>query len=157
MPCSDGTSWELKTTTTSTSYHCSSSNIHPGVNRYIVKAINSSGSIISLPATRASVSLSTPSSFTVQKLSGGYLKFTWSAVSKATGYHIMMSDTPSGSYSGEYAMFEQVDDGTTTTKTVYYPGTPGTTMYFKIRAYYYCADDAIYILSNLSTYKSVTF
>ena len=157
VPCSDGTSWELKTTTTSTSYHCSSSNIHPGVNRYIVKAINSSGSIISLPATSASVSLSTPSSFTVQKLSGGYLKFTWSAVSKATGYHIMMSDTPSGSYSGEYAMFEQVDDGTTTTKTVYYPGTPGTTMYFKIRAYYYCADDAIYILSNLSTYKSVTF
>ena len=158
VPCSDGTAWELKTTTTSTSYHCSSSNIHPGVNRYIVKAINSSGSIIT-PATSSSVSLSTPSSFSVQKLSGGYLKFTWSAVSKATGYHIMMSDTPSGSYNGEYAMLSDgwIDDGTTTTKTIYYPGTPGTTMYFKIRAFYYCEDDAIYILSNLSTYKSVTF
>ena len=153
-PCNGGT-YELMTTTTSTSYHVSSSNVHPGINRYIVKAINSSGSVSNYAAS-SSVSLSAPSSFTVQKLSGGYLKFTWSAVSKATGYQIFVSDSPSPN-SGYMIMSNGwINDGSTTTATIYYPETSGTTRYFKMKAFYDCGD--YWELSNLtSTYESITF
>ena len=152
VPCSEGSSWELKTTTTSHSYYCSSSNVHPGINRYAVKAINSSGNAVNY-ATSSSVSLATPSSFSVQKLSGDYLKFTWSAVPKATGYQIFYSSTATGTY----YILDQINDATTTTFTRYYPASSGTTMYFKIRAIYYCEDDAVFIDSNYSSYQVVHF
>lgn len=143
------------TTTTSTSYHVSSSNVHPGINRYAVKAINSSGSVSNY-ASSSSVSLSAPTTLSVQKLSGGYLKFTWSSVSKATGYQIFMSDSPSPN-SGYMIMSNGwITGGSTTTVTIYYPESSGTTKYFKIKAFYDCGD--YWELSNLSSsYAHVTF
>jgi hypothetical protein len=92
----------------------------------------------------------------VQKLSGGYLKFTWSAVSKATGYQIFISDHPSPNSGYTIMSNGWVTGGNTTTTTIYYPGTSGTTRYFKMKAYYDCGD--YWELSNLtSTYKSITF
>ena len=153
-PC-NGNTFELMTTTTSTSYSVSSSIVHPGINYYIVKAINSSGNSQNY-ASSSSVSLSAPSTFSVQKLSGGYLKFTWSAVSKATGYQIFISDHPSPNSGYTIMTNGWVTGGSTTTTTIYYPGTSGSTMYFKMKAFYDCGD--YWELSNLtSTYKSITF
>ena len=150
-PCSS--TWELKTTTTSHTYNCSSSNIHPGYNKYIVKAINSQGTAQSMMAISTLVSLAKPSSFSVQKLSGGYIKFTWSAVAKATGYQIFDAT----SASGPYYILDQVTDGSTTTLTRYYPMSSGTTRYFKIKAYFDCDGVGGPIYSDLTTYKSLTF
>ena len=153
-PC-NGNAFELMTTTTSTSYSVSSSNVHPGVNQYIVEAINSTGNSQTY-ASSSSVSLSAPSTFSVQKLSGGYLKFTWSAVSKATGYQIFISDHPSPNSGYTIMSNGWINGGSTTTTTIYYPGTSGTTMYFKMKAFYDCG--GYWELSNLtSTYKSITF
>ena len=150
-PCNGGT-YELMTTTTSHSYHVSSSDVHPGINRYAVRAINSGGAATNYGVS-SSVSLSKPSSFSVQKLSGGYIKFTWSAVAKATGYQIFMAS----SASGPYYIFDQVSDGSATTLTSYYPASSGTTKYFKIKAYFDCDGVGGPIYSDLTSYKSLTF
>ena len=150
-PCNGGT-YVLIATTTSTSYHVSSSNVHPGINRYAVQAINSSGQVSNY-ASSQSVSLSYPSSFSVQKLSGGYLKFTWSAVTKATGYQVFVSTTASGTYT----ICDQVSDGTTTTSTIYYPESSGNNRYFKIRAYFDCDGVGGPIYSNFTSYQVVHF
>ncbi len=150
-PCSS--TWELKTTTTSHTYNCSSSNIHPGYNKYIVKAINSQGSAQSTMAISTLVSLAKPSSFSVQKLSGGYIKFTWTAVPKATGYQIFEHY----SATGNYTILDQVSDGSTTTLTLYYPASSGSTQYFKIRAYFDCDGVGGPIYSDLTSYQVVHF
>lgn len=146
-PCSGD--WELKTTTTSRSYSCPSSSVHPGINRYVVEAINSQGSAQGT-GTSSEVSLSTPTSFSARK-SGDYVVFSWNAVSKATGYQIFESSSASGTY----VLCDQVNSGSTTSLTKYYPASSGTTRYFKIKAVYSCGYIIVY--SNLSSYKSVTF
>ena len=145
-PCS-GT-WELKTTTTSHSYTCPSSSVHPGINRYTVTAINSNGSDGGTGVS-SSVSLAKPSSFSVQKLSGGNIKFTWSVVTKATGYQIYVL-TPEMS---DYALHSQVNDGNTSTLTEYYPAPSGTR--FKIRAFYDCGYVGGPIYSNFTSYQVI--
>lgn len=147
-PCT-GT-WDLKTTTTSRSYTSPAANVHPGINRYAVKAINSAGSAQNYGYSNE-VSLSYPSSFSAQKQGSDNIRFSWSRVTKATGYQIFMSSTANGTY----VLLDQVDDGETTTKTVYYPGSSGTTYYFKMKAVYSCGTSPIY--SNFTTYRSVTF
>lgn len=147
-PCSEN--WELKTTTTSRSYSCPSSAVHPGINRYEVKAINSAGHATNYGYS-SEVSLSKPSSFSAQKQDSDHIRFTWSSVAKASGYQIFQCSTASGTY----VLFDQINNPTTTTLTSYFPGTSGTTYYFKIRAIYTCGTSPIY--SDLTTYKSVRF
>ena len=145
---------EFKKTTTSTSYSPSSSDIHPGMNCYAVKAINNMGYVIG-QALSQEAPLAKPSSFTAQK-SGAYLKFTWSKVAWATGYQIFVSSSASGSYS----IFTQVDDGSQTSLTIDlikdYPISSGTTLYYKIRAIHQSKLISFYY-SDQTTYKSVKF
>lgn len=142
--------WELKKTTTSKSYSSPSSDIHPGINRYTVKAINSSGSAY-MVAYSQEVPLAKPSSFTAQK-SGSNVIFTWSKVTWATGYQIFIC---SSAY-GNYTIFTQVADGGQTTLTYYYPVSSGTTCYFKIRAIHE-SSLVLFEYSDMTTYKSVKF
>ena len=146
--------FEFKKTTTSTSYSPSSSDIHPGMNMYAIKAINNSGADIGY-AYSQEAPLAKPSSFTAQK-SGSYLKFTWSKVAWATGYQIFESSSASGSYS----IFTQVDDGSQTSLTIDlikdYPISSGTTRYYKIRAIHQSKLVSFYY-SDQTTYKSVKF
>lgn len=141
--------YDLKTTTTSTSYR--DTDVHPGYNRYAVEAINNYGSDLGLGYS-SEITLSKPSSFTAQKYQNTYIRCTWSKVSQATGYQISLSTTASGTY-----VWEQIDEVNTTTKDIYYPASSGTTVYLRVRAYY----DAPYIgstvYSDYTTYKSVTF
>jgi fibronectin type 3 domain-containing protein len=141
---------ELLTTTSSTSYK--DNNVHPGINRYAVNAINNNGTAANY-ANSSSIPLSKPSSFTAQKSGSDYVKFTWSKVSKAEGYQIFQSSSANGTY----YILDEIDDVNTTTLTRYFPGESGHTYYFKIRAYYRAsyAGDPIY--SDFTTYKSVTF
>ena len=145
---------EFKKTTTSTSYSPSSSDIHPGMNCYAVKAINNMGYVIG-QALSQEAPLAKPSSFTAQK-SGAYLKFTWSKVAWATGYQIFVSSSASGSYS----IFTQVDDGSQTSLTIDlikdYPISSGATLYYKIRAIHQSKLISFYY-SDQTTYKSVKF
>lgn len=141
-------SYDLMTTTTSTSYNCPSSEVNPGMNLFAVKAINSEGSAVNT-GTSSSVSLSKPSSFSVSK-SGNYLNFSWSRVDRASGYQIFMST----SASGNYTIFKQVDGGDETSTSVYYPASSGT-YYFKIRSIWECGNN--YEVSDLTSYKSVTY
>lgn len=147
-PC--GENWDLLTTTTSRSYSVSSSNVHPGINKYIVKAINSEGSASSAMAVSSSIPLAKPSSFSASK-SGDYVSFSWSRVDKATGYQIFSSTSSSGTY----YIFDEVTSGSTTTHSSYYPASSGTTVYFKIKAKYSC--DYVTEYSDLTTYTSVRF
>ncbi len=147
-PCSE--EWDLMTTTTSRSYSCPSSAVHPGINRYTVKAINSQGSAYNT-ATSQSVPLAKPSSFSVQKLGNDGIKFTWASVAKATGYQIFMSSTANGTYT----IYQDLNNYTGTEQICSFPGTSGTTYYFKIKAVFYCGYINEY--SDLTTYKSVTF
>lgn len=141
--------FELMTTTKSTSW--SDYNPHPGINRYGIIAVNDAGkSSVGLGASNE-VPLSRPSSFNATK-SGSDVKFTWSKVSGATGYQIFESSSASGSY----FILDQIDDGSTTTHTRYYPA-QGTTKYFKIRAVYSAQYGGSPIYSDFSSYKSVTF
>ncbi len=148
-PCAN--TWTLKTTTTSRTYYVSSSDIHPGINRYAVKAINSAGSDANY-AYSSSVSLAAPTSFTAQK-SGSNVTFTWSKVAKATGYQIYESSSASGTYT----ILDRIDNVNTTTLTRYYPASSGTTRYFKIEAFFDCDGVGGPIYSSKTTYKSVTF
>ena len=142
-------SYDLKKTTTSTSYSPSSSDIHPGKNMYAVKAINNSGSDTGT-AYSQDVPLSKPSSFSAQK-QGSNIQFTWSKVTWATGYQIFMSTSASGTYT----IVQQVDGGNKTSYTYYYPASSGT-YYFKIKAIFECSWQSR-IDSDLTSYKSVTF
>ena len=141
-------SYELKTTTSSTSYR--DTDVHPGINRYAVEAINNYGSDEGYGYS-SSITLPKPSSFTAQKSGSEYVKFTWSKVSQATGYQIFIST----SASGNYTILDQIDDVNTTTHTRYYPGESGRTYYFKMRAVWIVS--GTYKYSDLTTYKSVTF
>ena len=145
---SDG-NWSLLTTTTSTSYHVSSSNVHPGQNMYAVQAVNSNGTATNY-GTSSYVTLSKPSSFSAQKQNNA-IKFTWSSVSKATGYQIFMSDAAYGTY----YILTQIDGGSTTTYTSYYPYQTGTNYYFKIKAIWNCNSMIEY--SDLTSYQVVHF
>lgn len=140
----------LVTTTTSTSYK--HYDVHPGYNRYAVKAVNNYGTSGAAYGTSPSISLSKPSSFTAQKYQSSYIRCTWSKVEEATGYQISLST----SYSGTY-VWEQIDNVNTTTKDIYYPANSGTTVYLKIRAIFIAeyAGDPIY--SDWTTYKTVIF
>lgn len=142
-------SWDLKTTTSSTSYR--DTDVHPGINRYAVKAINQYGFDTGY-GNSSSITLPKPSSFSAQKSGSEYIKFTWSKVSQATGYQIFICTT--SSY-GNYVIFEQIDDVNATTITKYYPGESGHTYYFKIRAVWITS--GTYEYSDFTTYKSVTF
>ena len=141
-------SYELKTTTSSTSYR--DTDVHPGVNRYAVEAINSYGSDEGYGYS-SSITLPRPTSFNAQKSGSDYVKFTWSKVSQATGYQIFVST----SASGNYTILDQIDDVNTTTHTRYYPGESGRTYYFKMRAIWIAS--GTYEYSDFTTYKSVTF
>lgn len=147
-PCSEN--WELKTTTTSHSYSVSSSAVNPGINRYAVKAINNVGDAANYGYS-SSVSLAKPSTFNVQKLGNDGIKFTWSAVAKATGYKIYSCSTANGTY----VLFSYLNDFTGTEQIYSFPGASGTTYYFKIKAVYDCGTSPIE--SDFTTYKSVTF
>lgn len=147
-PCSDN--WELKTTTTSHSYSVSSSAVNPGINRYAVKAINNEGDAVNYGFS-SSVSLAKPSTFNVQKLGNDGIKFTWSAVAKATGYKIFQCSTANGTY----VLFDYLDNFSGTEQIYSFPGYSGTTYYFKIKAVYDCGTSPIE--SDFTTYKSVTF
>ena len=140
--------YDLKTTTSSTSYR--DTDVHPGINRYAVEAINDYGSDAGYGYS-SSITLPKPSSFTAQKSGSDYVKFTWSKVSQATGYQIFVST----SASGNYTILDQIDDVNTTTHTRYYPGESGHTYYFKIRAIWIASGTSEY--SDMTTYKSVTF
>ena len=146
--------YELKKTTTSTSYTSPSSDIHPGINVYGVKAINKLGSD-SFVATSQDVPMAKPSSFTAQK-SGSNLKFTWSKVAWATGYQIFESSSANGTY----FIFTQVDNGSQTSLTIdlisEYPISSGVTRYYKIRAIHQSKLVSFYY-SDQTTYKSVKF
>ena len=144
--------WELKKTTTYTSYTPSSSDIHPGINRYIIKAINNAGEATGIGYSD-NAPLATPSTFTVQKQDYDNIKFTWSKVAWATGYQIFMSTSAYGSY----GIFDQVSDDYQTTCTCYYPGKKGETYYFHIRAVFYIESTATFIRSEPSSYKSIKF
>ena len=143
--------YELKKTTTTTSYSPLNSDIHPGMNMYAIKAINNSGSDVGY-AYSQEVTLAKPSSFSAQKQGSNQIKFTWSKVAWATGYQIFMSTSASGSY----YIQEQVDDGNQTSVTINYPGTSGTTYYFKIRAIHQ-SKLVSFTYSDYTTYKSVKF
>ena len=142
--------YELLKTTSTTSYSPSSSDIHPGINMYAVKAINNSGSDQGY-AYSQDVPLAKPSSFTAQK-SGSDVKFTWSKVKWATGYQIYECS----SATGNYTILDQITDGDQTTLTRYYPASSGTTRYFKIRAYFECPWVTLFT-GEFSAYKSVKF
>ena len=142
--------YELLQTTTSTRY--TDSNTHPGYNRYAVVAVNSAGKSGEGYGTSESVSLSYPTSFSATK-SGSNIKFTWSKVSKATGYQIFYSTSASGSY----YILEDIDNANTTSTTVYYPASSGTKIYFKIKAYWQTSYGGSPIYSNLSSYKTISF
>lgn len=141
-------SYELKTTTSSTSYR--DTDVHPGYNRYAVEAINDYGSDEGYGYS-SEIPLSKPSSFTAQKSGNDHINFSWSKVTQATGYEIFISTS---SY-GNYTTFQGIDDNVTSLN-VYYPGESGHTYYFKLRAYYREGYGS-YIYSDFTTYKSVTF
>ena len=141
---------ELLETTTNTRY--TDYNLHPGYNRYAVVAKNDAGESAAAHVMSESVELDYPSSFSASK-SGDYVIFTWSKVSKATGYQIFSST----SANGNYYILGQVDDVNTTTKSVYYPASSGTKVYFKIKAYYNAEYIGSPVYSDLSSYKMVTF
>ena len=141
-------SYELKTTTYSQNYR--DYDVHPGYNRYAVKAINSYGSDIGYGYS-SEIPLSKPSSFSAQKSGNDRINFTWSSVSQATGYDIFMSTSAYGTYTTFQGTTENV-----TSLNVYYPGESGHTYYFKIRAYWRYGYGS-FIFSDFTTYKSVTF
>jgi fibronectin type 3 domain-containing protein len=139
-------SWEQLTTTSSTSYTDRSP--HPGVNRYIVKAINNYGEALGYGNSN-SITLPKPTSFTAQKYGSDQVKLTWSKVNQATGYQIFWST----SAYGDYYIWEQVENVNTLIK--YLPGASGTTTYFKIRAIWQA--DGLFEYSDFSSWTSVTF
>ena len=141
-------SYELRTTTTSTSYR--DTDVHPGYNRYAVEAINDYGSDEGYGYS-SEIPLSKPSSFSAQKSGNDRIIFSWSKVNQATGYDIFMSTSAYGTYT----TFQGTTDNVTSLN-VYYPGESGHTYYFKIRAYWR-ESYGTYIFSDFTTYKSVTF
>ena len=142
--------FELLTTTSSTSY--SDYDTHPGINRYAVIAVNSNGESGAGYGYSQSIELSKPTSFSASK-SGSYVSFSWSKVNNATGYQIFYSTSAYGSY----YILDQIDGKTNTSKTIYYPESSGTTIYFKIKAIYEAEYGGSIIYSDYTTYKSVTF
>ena len=142
--------FELLTTTTSRSYR--DADPHPGINRYGVVAVNDAGKSGMGYGYSKEIPLSRPTSFSATK-SGSNVKFTWSKVDGATGYQIFSSSSASGSY----YIFEDIDSGNTTSATVYYPASSGTTTYFKIRAYWRTSGGGSPVYSDYSSYKSVRF
>lgn len=143
-------SFELLATTTSRSYR--DTDPHPGINRYGVIAVNDAGKSGLGYGNSREIPLSRPTSFSATK-SGSNVKFTWSKVSGATGYQIFSSSSASGSY----YILEDIGNGNTTSATVYYPASSGTTTYFKIRAYWKTSGGGSPIYSDYSSYKSVRF
>ncbi len=139
--------YELLTTTTSCSY--TDRNVHPGRNWYVVEAINAAGSSMSYAQSDV-IPLSRPSSFSAT-VSGSYITCKWSKVTDATGYQIYYSS----SAGGQYYILEDISDGSTTSKTIYYPASSGTVLYLKIRAYW-MIDNSSPVYSDYSSYKKVT-
>gem|GEM_PF-2011131 len=140
-------SYEYCTETTSKSYK--DYDVHPGINRYAIKAINDYGSAIGY-GTSSSITLPKPSSFNASK-SGSDVYFTWSKVDMASGYQIFSCSTASGTY----YIFDSVEGGNYTSHYSYYPASSGTKMYFKMRAYWVA--NGSYEYSDFTTYKMVTF
>lgn len=140
-------SYDYCTETTSKSYR--DNNVHPGINRYAIKAINDYGNAVGY-GTSSSITLPKPSSFNAQK-SGSDVYFTWSKVSMASGYQIFSSSSASGTY----YIFDQVDDPNATSHYSYYPASTGTKVYFKMRAYWQAG--GTYEYSDFTPYKMVTF
>ena len=142
--------YELKTTSSSTSY--SDNSAHPGINMYGIKAKNSYGTSGANYAQSSEVPLSVPTGFNASK-SGSNVTFSWSKVTAATGYQIFEATSASGTYT----ILDQINENTTS-HTRYYPASSGTTRYFKIKAMWklpYSTPSVVY--SDLSSYKSVTF
>ena len=143
-------SYTLLTTTTSTSY--TDSNPHPGINRYVIVAINSAGKSAAGHGYSDSVPLARPTSFSASK-SGTYVSFSWSKVQSASGYQIFVSSSASSGYT----ILKEISGGSTTSKSVYYPASSGSKMYFKIRAYWEEEYGGSRIYSDYSSYKYVSF
>ncbi len=143
-------SYTLLTTTTSTSY--TDSNPHPGINRYAIVAINSVGKSAAGQGYSDSVPLANPTSFSASK-SGSYVSFSWSKAKNASGYQIFVSSSASSGYT----ILEEISGGSSTSKSVYYPASSGSKMYFKIRAYWEEEYGGSRIYSDYSSYKSVSF
>lgn len=93
-------SYEYCTETTSKTYR--DNDVHPGINRYAIKAINDYGNDVGYGYS-SSITLPKPSSFNASK-SGSDVYFTWSKVNMASGYQIFSSSTASGTY----YIFDQV-------------------------------------------------
>lgn len=141
----------LKTVSSSTTSY-KDYDVHPGLNRYAVKATNSHGDSEPGYGYSSSIPLSKPSSFTAQKYQNTYIRCSWSKVEKATGYQISLSTSSSSTY-----VWTEIDNVNTTTTDIYYPASSGTTVYLKIQAVFRAdyAGDPIY--SGWTTYKTVTF
>ena len=117
----------------------------------MVKAINDGGENYSIGYSNE-ITLNTPTSFTAS-VSGSYIKCSWSKVAAATSYQILTCSTANGNYT----VAKDIDDVNTTSCSVYYPASAGTTVYVKIRAVWYCPERAKQVFSSESTYKSVKF
>ncbi len=147
--------WVLRTTTSSHQYWCSSSNVHPGINKYKVVAINNNGTSEPGYANSPAVSFPAPGGiFSASNLGGGNIQFTWQAVDKATGYQIMIATSQYGNYSVDETIYDE--DITTITK--HYSFSSGTTRYFKIRAVFDCVNySGGPVYSNYSNVQAVQF
>lgn len=144
-------SFEYLAETTSKTYR--DSNVHPGINRYAVKAINSYGSSGAGYGNSSSITLQKPSSFTAEKYLNSYIRCNWSKVSQATGYQIFMSSSANGTY----YIQEEIQNVNTTSFDIYYPASSGTKVYVKMRAMFRADYGGDPVYSDFTTYKSVTF
>ena len=126
---------------TTTSHYYTNYDVHPGINRYKVVAVNNAGSEESAVASSSSVPLSSPGILWVDDLGGNCLQFTWSAVDWASRYEIQYS-TNGSSYHSDIT----INNGSQTTTTKCYPQFSGI-VYFRIRAVFDdCSsiDDPVY-------------
>ncbi len=141
--------FELLTTTTSTRYTDNSP--HPGINRYGVVAVNDAGKSAIGIGYSPEIPLSRPTGFKANK-SGSNITFSWNKVRNATGYQIFSAT----SASGNYYILSQIDSNTST-QTVYYPASSGTTVYFKIKAVYSTPYGGSPVYSDFSSYTKVSY
>ena len=126
---------------TTTSHYYTNYDVHPGINRYKVVAVNNAGSEESAVASSSSVPLSSPGNLWVDDLGGNCLQFTWSEVDWASRYEIQYS-TNGSSYHSDIT----INNGSQTTTTKCYPQFSGI-VYFRIRAVFDdCSsiDDPVY-------------
>ena len=126
---------------TTTSHYYTNYDVHPGINRYKVVAINSAGSEESAVASSSSVPLSSPGTLWIDGLGGNCVQFTWSGVDWASRYEIQYS-TNGNNYHSDIT----INNGSQTTTTNCYPQFSGI-VYFRIRAVFDdCSsiDDPVY-------------